>query len=135
MSDNLYIVVAFNHVYISTQIKLREFEDAKDREGYMQFVKDNYHAIFGGNSNFGYFKSQQEAIDYIKEFGYSIHEGAYYTHLLIEEHGYGWDNLVWGDDYASEMWFEGKSTGDEWQDYEYNQIERPECLRGIVGFA
>lgn len=89
--------------------------------------------IWGG-SHRGSFTDKQKLIDIIKAYTdpYGICE-SYYDYLLIETH---YMNCIDGDffepDYSNEMWFNYVEIGDD--EWEYQEISRPECLMGTVNF-
>lgn len=102
----------------------KEYEKFQKSEHYTHLFKHPYTK--------GIFKSKQDAVDVIEKYGYSIHEGNYYTHLLIERGYYGAEGIDLSDD--AETWYIGESTGPEYEDYRYVETERPHVFQGTRCF-
>ena len=150
----IYILVGFPHSYMRARGRRWEIEKPMNElhrkrrkgESYDEILlknlenqwgafreSDQYHEILMGGVNKGFFLSKEDAIAFLEENGDSIHEGAYYTHFLIEMRRIGYEGYGFGDDV--ETWFVGESTGEGWHDYRYVPCERPECFTGVMGFA
>ena len=149
----IYVLVGFNFLYMKAKEKYRELEkrssviyktrnDSEENQKIYESIKQDfkefkntkeYNYILMGSHNKGYFLTKKDAVNFIEKNGGNIHEGAYYTHFLIEKHGVGYEGYCFGDN--AETWFRGESTGDGWWDYRYVPCEKPECFCGTISFA
>jgi hypothetical protein len=137
MQDKLiHHLVAFPAKWIEAYEKHKEYQDKKDLELRKAFDddKDIQFAWNMGGRHRGSFTDKELLINTIKTQGdpYGICE-CYYEYLLIETHAL---NCIDGDLFSpedtNEMWFRFiKIDGDTW---EYQEIERPECLKGTCNF-
>ena len=135
--QQIHHLIAFPTEYIELTEKRNEFEKNKDREGWKQFYNSNeYHKLLLGGKYRGSYLDKQKLIDRIKASTdvYDICEG-WYDYLLIESY---YADCVDGmmldlpDFQESEMWFKFVKLGEN--QYEYQQIERPECFKGTCCF-
>jgi hypothetical protein len=149
----IYVLVGFNFLYMKAKEKYRELEkrssviyktrnDSEENQKIYESIKQEfkefkntkeYNYILMGSHNKGYFLTKKDAVNFIEKNGGNLHEGAYYTHFLIEKHGVGYEGYCFGDN--AETWFRGESTGDGWWDYRYVPCEKPECFCGTISFA
>ena len=137
MQPLIYHLKSFSQEWMDAWIAYRKYNDELDREGYQTFKANEamYNAWVGNGVFRGSFLDKEEAIRFIKNHGDpwgSICEG-YYEYLLLETHVLGCiDSCLFNVDYAHETWFHHKCISEgEW---EYVEIERPECLLGTIGF-
>jgi anthranilate/para-aminobenzoate synthase component I len=105
----------------------------KLRKRHKEFLqsKDGYKASLSPKV-LGIFKTKEEILKFIEKYQHQIHEGNYYQMLLIERRFYGYEGYDLDDD--AETWFQGRSTGYDWYDYEYTQCDKPEMYHRTMGF-
>jgi hypothetical protein len=138
MSNLIHHLVAFPAKWLEAKELYREYNDKKDEELRLKFNEDKeiMFAWNSGGTHRGSFLDKQKLIDTIKEDGdpYGICE-CYYEYLLIETHYLDCiDGCLWGSkDYSHETWFRLVKVDED--TLEYQEIERPECLAGTVGFV
>lgn len=102
----------------------------KIRKKYMR-SKDGYKIDLSPKV-LGIFKTKEEIVKFIEKYQGSIHEGNYYQILLIERRFYGYEGYDLSDD--AETWFQGRSTGTDWFDYEYIPCGKPDMYHRTMGF-
>jgi hypothetical protein len=133
----IHHLVAFPAKYIEAFEKYREYQDKRSEELRQAFNDDKElkHAWDMGGRHRGSFTDKEQLISIIKKQNdpYSICE-CYYEYLLIETHQLNViDGCLFEPDYTNETWFRFiKIDEDTW---EYQEIERPECLKGTFNFV
>lgn len=138
MNQLIHHLVAFPSEYIELTEKRNEIEKSKDRKAWKEFLNSQeYHRLLMGGKYRGTYLDKQKLIDRIKASTdvYDICEG-WYDYLLIETYHVDCiDGMLFDapDFNESEMWFKFVKIGED--QYEYQQIERPECLKGTCGFV
>jgi hypothetical protein len=153
--EYIYILVAFTYKQMEAEAKLYaitepleklhhkrrkgeqidELLEADLRNQIKEFRNSSeYQNIPMGSVNKGFFLTREDAIKVLENYGHSIHEGAYYTHFLIEKRAIGYEGYCFGED-GDETWYKGESIGDGWHDYRYVPCEKPEFFERTVGFA
>jgi len=140
---NIYVIVGFNYnhgknsAYISrTSTIYSKKKKTGERFSARLHFPDHItikrlHAIAQNSpTNIGYFASLEDAVKSIKESGYYMHEGGYYSTLCIEQVPFG---IV--DSYGEAVkWFSGRSTGTGFCDYEFRSCRRPRWAKHTFAF-
>jgi hypothetical protein len=131
----IHHLVAFPAKWIEAYEKYKEYNDKNSEELRQAFNDDKEltHAWNMGGRHRGSFTDKDLLINIIKTQGdpYGICE-CYYEYLLIETHRLNCiDSCLFGTDNC-EMWFRHVKIGDN--EWEYQEIERPECLTGTCNF-
>lgn len=133
----IHHLIAFPEEYFEAREASSVIEKSRDIEAWGDFKKsDLYHSSLIGGAYRGSYLDKQALIDRVKGSTnvYDICEG-YYEYLLIESYhldcvdGQVLDGHPFEE---SEMWFKFIKIGED--NYEYQQIPRPECLKGVCNF-
>jgi hypothetical protein len=133
----IHHLIAFPTEYIELTQKIKDIEASKDRDAWKEFINSmEYHRLLMGGKYRGSYTDKQKLIDRIKASTdvYDICEG-WYDYLLIESyHTDCIDGMLFDapEFTESEMWFKFVKINDD--QYEYQQIERPECFLGTCCF-
>lgn len=135
--DYIHHLLGFSAGYILANEKAKEIKDKRDKEDWKEFRESELwnsyteHAVYMGT-----YTDKQKLIDRVlsSKNMWDIHEG-WYDYLLIES--YEANHLEGAifdapDFNESEMWFKFVKLGED--QYEYQQIPRPECLKGVCNF-
>ncbi len=130
-------LIAFPAEYFEAREASNIIDKSGDIEAWGDFRNSQLYcqSLIGGTYR-GSYLNKQDLIDRIKRATdvYDISEG-YYEYLLIESY---YLNCIDGSLFdapsfrESEMWFKFIKIDDE--NYEYQQIPRPECLVGVCNF-
>lgn len=135
----IYIVVGFPFSYVKGCTYLnwyssfhKKHKGARMTDISPKSQEKRLKSMISKPKNMGYFESLDDAKRAIAENGYHMHEGAYYTHLLIEEIPIGQIDAY---DFEPKHWYKGYSTGNGWNDYEYRKCRRPRWAKGTFGFS
>jgi hypothetical protein len=135
--SKIHHLIAFPTEYIELTQKIKDIEESMDRDAWKEFMgsKDHHKLLMGGKYR-GSYTDKQKLIDRIKASTdvYDICEG-WYNYLLIETyHADCIDGMIFDAPSfsESEMWFKFVKIGED--QYEYQQIERPECFQGTCNF-
>jgi hypothetical protein len=133
----IHHLIAFSEGYMEAQKTMGDINVKKDKKAWAKFKKSSeyFENLLGGKYR-GSYLDKQELIDRIKKSTdvYDLCEG-YYMYLLIETHqlnaidACNFDPPTFID---TEMWFQFIKLGED--NYEYQQIPRPECLAGVCNF-
>lgn len=133
----IHHLIAFPEAWLKAWEVYNQCEKTRDRAAWDKVKEDKelYHAWQSGGTYRGSFLDKDELIEVVKKSNdpYGICE-SYYEYLLIETHYLDCiDGCKWGEsEYGHEMWF--KYTKIDEENWEYQQINRPECLMGTVNF-
>jgi hypothetical protein len=136
MEQLIYHLVAFPDNWMKAQEKYSELCKKADKKSHEEFINDKrlYYDWLCGGRHRGSFTDKDQLIKIIKDSTdpYGICE-CYYEYLLIETHVLnGIDSCLFSPDSTNEMWFHYvKLDEDNW---EYQEIPRPECLMGTCNF-
>ena len=137
MQDKLiHHLIAFPAKWVEAFEKYREYQDKRSEELRQEFLDDKelQHAWNMGGRHRGSFTDKEQLVNIIKTHGdpYSICE-CYYEYLLIETHALNCiDGILFSPDDYHETWFKHVKIGDN--EWEYQEIDRPECLTGTCNF-
>lgn len=137
MQDKLiHHLVAFPAKWIEAMEKYKEYQAKNDLELRKAFEEDKelQHAWNMGGRHRGSFTDRELLINTIQTQGdpYSICE-CYYEYLLIETHRLNCiDGSLFSPDYHYETWFRHVKIDEN--TWEYQEIPRPECLKGTCNF-
>ncbi len=133
----IHHLISFSEEYMEAQKIIANIDYKKDKKAWKKFKKSSayFENLIGGKYR-GSYLNKEELIDRIKRSTdvYGICEG-YYIYLLIETHQLNAIDACIFDPPSfqeSEMWFKFIKIDDE--NYEYQQIPRPECLAGVCNF-
>jgi hypothetical protein len=132
----IHHLIAFPEAWIKSYEVYRQCEKDRDTVARDKWREDKelYRAWQQGGRHRGSFLDKDKLIEIVKKSSdpYGICEG-YYEYLLIETHYLDCiDGCKWDSAYDHEMWF--KYTKIDEDNWEYQQIDRPECLMGTVNF-
>lgn len=136
MKQLIHHLVAFPDNWMKAEEKQFEYTQKGDLTLREEFRndKDLFHDWLSGGRHRGSFTDKDQLIKIIKDSRdpYGICEG-YYEYLLIETHTLNCiDSCLFSPDSTNEMWFHYvKLDEDNW---EYQEIPRPECLTGTCNF-